>query len=149
MGARARFVLVAGICAVAATAFAPSPARASAAPDAALVFTAEQAESGRAAFAKYCATCHMADLSGDNDVPQLAGANFMATWRRRSTKDLFDYMSGAMPPNGGSLPAGTYASIIAYILQSNGARAGDTPFDGSTAVTIESVATPAAGRSGK
>ena len=82
----------------------------------------------------------MADLSGDNDVPQLAGTNFIATWRRRSTKDLFDYMSGAMPPNGGSLPAGTYASIIAFILRSNGARAGDTPFDGSTSVTIGSVA---------
>src|SRR4051812_12311813 len=64
------------------------------------VFTSDQAATGKVAFSKHCASCHMPDLSGDNDVPQLAGANFMNTWRRRSTRDLLDYMSTAMPPGG-------------------------------------------------
>ena len=143
MNARMRVAAAAGVLTLTAAAIPTTFATASAAPDA--VFTSEQAATGKAAFTKYCAMCHMADLSGDNDVPQLAGANFMATWRHRSTKDLFDYMSGAMPPGGASLPSDTYAAITAFILQSNGARPGETPFDSSTVVAIEGVAGEAGG----
>ena len=61
------------------------------------VFTTEQAEAGRAAYAKHCASCHMPDLSGDNERPPLVGASFMTTWGSRSTKEFLAYMSGAMP----------------------------------------------------
>ena len=59
------------------------------------VFTAEQATEGRAAYAKHCASCHMPDLSGNTEVPPLAGAAFIDTWGTRSTKDLFDYSVGS------------------------------------------------------
>jgi mono/diheme cytochrome c family protein len=61
------------------------------------VFTLEQAEEGRAAYARHCASCHMPDLSGDNERPPLVGASFMTTWGSRSTKEFLAYMSGAMP----------------------------------------------------
>jgi hypothetical protein len=63
----------------------------------------------------------------------------MGTWAARTTKELLDYMSGAMPPGGPSLPAETYASIAAYILQSNGAVAGPEALSASTAARIGSL----------
>lgn len=115
---------------------------------AASVFTAEQATAGKAAYAKNCASCHLPDLSGDNEIPPLAGKAFIGTWGARSTKDLFDYMSAAMPYGGPSLSTETYTSIAAYILESNGAAAGTEALTPSTVAPIVSLAsahlTPAA-----
>ena len=72
-------------------------------PSGAPVYTAAQAAAGRAAYQANCASCHVADLGGRNEAPQLAGGDFMNTWRSRTTKDLFDYMSSTMPPGGPSL----------------------------------------------
>jgi mono/diheme cytochrome c family protein len=106
---------------------------------AASVFTAEQATAGKAAYAKNCASCHMPDLSGNNEIPPLAGEAFMSTWGARSTKDLFDYMSAAMPYGGPSLSTETYTVIAAYILQSNGAAAGTEALSPSTVAPIVSL----------
>jgi mono/diheme cytochrome c family protein len=103
------------------------------------VFTAEQAAAGKSVYARSCASCHMPDLSGSNDAPPLAGAVFAATWRSRTTKDLFEYLSSSMPPGGASLSTDAFESITAYILQANGAAAGETPFRATTAVVIESL----------
>src|SRR5207244_6998282 len=56
------------------------------------VFTADQAAAGRASYQANCASCHLLDLVGRNEAPQLAGNNFMNAWRTRTTKDLFDYV---------------------------------------------------------
>lgn len=106
---------------------------------AAPVFTTQQATAGRAVYAKECASCHMPDLSGNNEMPALAGTVFKGTWGTRSTKDLFDYMSAAMPYGGPSLSADTYTEIVAYLLQSNGAVAGAQALTATTAVPIGSV----------
>ena len=103
------------------------------------VFTAQQATAGRNAYATSCASCHMPDLSGSNDTPPLAGPVFMSTWRARTTKDLLEYLSASMPPGGASLSTETYESITAYILEANGASAGETPFRATTAVAIGDV----------
>ena len=103
------------------------------------VFTVEQTAAGKSAYAKGCASCHMPDLSGSNDAPPLAGAVFTATWRARSTKDLFEYLSTSMPPGGSSLSIEAFESITAYILEANGASAGESPFRATTAVTIGDV----------
>ena len=103
------------------------------------VFTARQADAGRIAFETHCASCHMQDLSGNNDAPALAGANFTSTWRRRTTKELFDYVSAAMPPGGPSLSGEQYASIVARILQANGAVSGAGVFSPSTDVSLGNV----------
>jgi hypothetical protein len=81
----------------------------------------------------------MPDLSGNNEVPALSGPAFIGTWRDRTTKELFDYMSTSMPPGGPALDAATYLSIAAYILQANGGAAGGDPFTASTGVPIGRV----------
>ena len=103
------------------------------------VFTAEQATAGSAAYAKHCASCHMPDLSGNTEIPPLAGAVFIDTWGSRSTKDLFDYSAEAMPYGAPSLSLESYTAITAYVLQANGGVAGPSALTGSTAVPISSV----------
>ena len=103
------------------------------------VFTEQQADAGRSAYAKNCASCHMPDLSGNAEIPPLAGATFTGTWRTKTTKDLRDYMSAAMPYGAPSLEPDEYTLITAYILQSNGAVAGGEKFTASTAVQIGDV----------
>lgn len=110
-------------------------------PSGAPVYTADQAAAGRAAYEANCASCHVADLGGRNEAPQLAGGDFINVWRTRTTKDLFDYMSSTMPPGGPSLSPDQYASIVAYVLQQNSAPAGPSAFTPATAVAIGSVAT--------
>ena len=83
----------------------------------------------------------MPDLAGRNEAPPLAGGTFLNTWRTRTTKDLFDYMSATMPPNQPTLSAGQYAAITSFILQANGATTGAQPLTPATAVAIGSVAT--------
>jgi mono/diheme cytochrome c family protein len=106
---------------------------------AAPVFTVEQATAGRAAYAKSCASCHMPDLSGNNEMPPLAGATFISTWGARSTKDLFDYMSASMPYGLPALSTETYEAIAAYILQANGAAAGPQALTASMAMPIANL----------
>lgn len=107
---------------------APSPA-----------FTADQAAAGRVAYARSCASCHMPDLSGNGDIPQLSGDLFLSTWRTRSTKELVDYLTATMPPSGPRQGPETYLAIGAYVLQFNGAAAGEEALSGSTALPIGSL----------
>jgi len=110
---------------------------------AAPIFTSEQAAAGRVAYQASCASCHLPDLRGRNEASPLAGANFINAWRGRSTRELIDFMSKSMPPGGANLPAETYVSIAAFILQVNGATAGAQPLTAASSVPIESVATAA------
>jgi len=123
----------------AAAVMASGAVRAADEPATALVFTAPQAATGKAAFAKVCAPCHMPDLSGNNEAPPLAGMVFMDTWRDRTTKDLYDYLSAEMPRGGPPQDVETYLALTAFILQSNGAVSGEDPFAASTAVPIGTV----------
>lgn len=100
------------------------------------VFTTPQADEGKAAYAARCASCHMPDLSGNNDVPALAGTTFLGIWGSRSTKELFDYTVGAMPPGGPPLSPDTAAAIVAHLLRVNGARAGERDLEASTDMEI-------------
>src|SRR5262249_11103369 len=95
---------------------------------------------GRSTYQQNCASCHLADLGGRNEAPPLAGANFMAAWRTRTTKDLFDYMH-TMPPSGPSLTDDQYLGIVAFVLQSNGAAPGPGALTSTTALAIGSVTT--------
>ena len=88
-------------------------------------YTAAQAEAGRATYERACATCHMSNLSGAFESPELAGPNFRQTWGRRPVAELIDLVSATMPPAAaGSLGDDGYASVIAYILQANGVPPG-------------------------
>jgi alcohol dehydrogenase (cytochrome c) len=104
-------------------------------------YTAAQADEGLASYQANCASCHLGDLSGRNEAPPLAGANFMNVWGPRTTSELIRYMRAAMPPsNRGGLSDGTYASIAAFFLQANGAIAGDRPLAEASPVRIGAVA---------
>jgi len=103
------------------------------------VFTVKQAAAGKVAYAKSCASCHMPDLSGDSEIPALAGTAFKEMWGTRTTKDLFDYLAAAMPYGAASLTVDEYRAITAYMLQVNGASAGEQELTPSTAVTIASL----------
>lgn len=86
-------------------------------------FTAPQAETGRVVYEQACARCHMADLSGAFEAPELAGPNFTRAWGTRPIDELIDLIRVSMPPGqGGSLPDDAYAGLAAYILQANGSR---------------------------
>jgi alcohol dehydrogenase (cytochrome c) len=112
-------------------------------------FTAQQADEGRATYQANCSSCHNADLSGSGNAAPLAGSLFMGSWANRSTKDLVGFMEGAMPPNNpGGLTDAAYLSITAFILQSNGARAGNQAMTAATDVTIRSVATGVVAQAG-
>ena len=117
-------------------------------PASAPVFTADQAAAGRAAYDANCAGCHVADLGGRNEAPQLAGGDFMNSWRTRTTQDLFEFIQATMPPGGPRCRPRPYLSIASYILQQNGAAAGAQALTPTTAVPIGTIATgqrPAAG----
>src|SRR5437667_9624887 len=81
-----------------------------------------QAVDGLAAYQTNCASCHLPDLTGRNEAPQLAGGNFMNAWGSRTTADLIRFIQATMPPaNRGGLSLETCANIVGFILQANGA----------------------------
>jgi alcohol dehydrogenase (cytochrome c) len=105
------------------------------------VFNAAQASAGQATYAANCASCHLPDLAGQNEAPQLAGPNFRSTWGKRTPKDLIEYMAATMPPGRPSLAAEDYVNIAAFILRSNGAAAGAQPLQASNTTAIGTIAT--------
>ena len=112
------------------------------------VYTAGQAESGQAIYERVCAACHQSNLQGSFEAPQLAGDSFLQFWGDLSAADLFTRIKDSMPPeNPGGLSDESYLDIVAYLLQANGAPAGNTPLtaDGSLPIgTVAGGASPAA-----
>ena len=104
-------------------------------------YTAAQAVAGRTIYATSCATCHAADLGGGFESPQLAGSNFLREWGDRTSGDLLAFIQSTMPPgNKNGLGEEAYLNVVAFILDANGARAGNQPLTASTKVAIRSVA---------
>jgi alcohol dehydrogenase (cytochrome c) len=111
-------------------------------------FTAAQVTAGAAAYQANCAVCHQPDLKGQGTAPTLAGPEFIGGWGTRTTRDLLTFIQLTMPPaSPGALSAETYANITAFILQSNGARAGTQTLTENARVPINTIANgqPAAG----
>lgn len=89
-------------------------------------FTAAQAESGATEYQRSCSLCHGTNLDDGQFGPPLSGQMFRQRWAGRSLEELFTYMSSTMPPGlAGQLPRESYASLIAFLLQSNDVSAGD------------------------
>lgn len=85
------------------------------------VYSVEQAAAGEAIYLDRCAGCHQPDLSGGEDAPPLAGAQFGAKWNDRTLADLFDRMRRSMPKaEPGSLTTMEYAQLLAHVLRRNG-----------------------------
>src|ERR1700761_2227214 len=99
-------------------------------------FTEAQARAGQPIYASRCASCHEAG----GETARLVGPSFTDGWKSRSTRDLYTRIKTTMPFNNpGSLSEAEDASVVAYILESNGATAGSAAFTPPTAVAISSI----------
>ena len=99
-------------------------------------FTDAQAQAGQPIYASRCASCHEAG----GETARLIGPSFTDGWKSRSTRDLYTRIKTTMPFNNpGSLSEAEAASVVAYILKSNGATAGSAAFTPTTAVAISSI----------
>ena len=104
-------------------------------------FTAAQSALGRTSYTQNCAGCHGADLSGQGNAAPLAGGLFMGGWGDKTAADLIGFLEGAMPPGApGTLGEQNYVNIVAYLLESNGARPGNQTLAAASRVTINTVA---------
>src|SRR5207245_10503602 len=66
----------------------------------------------------------------------------MTQWGGKTARELVAFMQMAMPPeNPGSLGQQTYVNLAAYLLEANGAPAGNQPLTATADVAIRSVAT--------
>jgi PQQ-dependent dehydrogenase (s-GDH family) len=89
-------------------------------------FTAEQAAAGKTSYNSTCAVCHGNTMTNGTFGPPLAGEYFQRTWTGQAVRKFYDH-ARTMPPSApGSLEDETYANIVAYILQVNGLKAGET-----------------------
>jgi alcohol dehydrogenase (cytochrome c) len=126
-------------------------------PAAAGVYTAAQAQAGMAAYAQQCAGCHLADYTGSGDAPAVAGVDFRTKWGPRAINELFTYLVQTMPPtNPGALGEEGTLAVTAFLLQINGAPAGQQPLTARVETPIDAVTTgqaptpaPATGRGGR
>jgi mono/diheme cytochrome c family protein len=92
------------------------------------VFTADQAAQGKALFGAKCATCHGADLNGQEMAPPLSGGIFLGNWSGQAAGDLFTRIHITMPGNDpGSLNNAETAQVLSYILSFNKFPAGAAP----------------------
>jgi cytochrome c len=90
------------------------------------VYTAEQAQHGKADYTNYCVVCHGEDLEGDgNEVPALGGRAFLYLWDAQPLQALYDRIHTTMPQsNPGSLTEQEAVDIVAYVLSANKIPAG-------------------------
>jgi len=89
------------------------------------VYTKQQAARGQTLYAEECAKCHGANLSGGDDSPELAGADFMSRWKGKKVSALFTLINKTMPTDDpGHLSTRQSADLTAFILSSNSFPAG-------------------------
>ncbi len=87
------------------------------------VFTANQANQGKALFTQECDACH--------ELENYTGANFTAKWGGGTLADVYQDFALAMPPaNAGGLTPATYASIVAYFARESGYPTGNADLPG-------------------
>jgi mono/diheme cytochrome c family protein len=89
------------------------------------VYNEAQAQRGQTAYSQVCSACHLADLSGSDQAPSLAGGEFLDRWDGQNMADLVDRIRTSMPAdNVGSLTTQSSTDIVAYMLQVNKFPAG-------------------------
>ena len=90
-------------------------------------YTDGQAETGSTVYNQACADCHLADLRGSFEAPELSGPSFRRIWGSNPVSDLLDLIQETMPPeNPRSLTTEQVTAVAAYLLRENGIPPGDT-----------------------
>ena len=106
------------------------------------VFTADQASNGGGVYAQNCAACHGLNMEGSGDAPALVGGTFLLKWRSKMVSELFGEILQTMPANNpGSLSEAAALNSTAYILQRNGAAAGQQALNSGATTLISAIAT--------
>ena len=96
------------------------------------VYSSAQAKRGLLEYARSCEHCHGSNLIGNptEEVPSLVADGFMFHWKGRTVQDLYARLSKSMPSDApGSLDAGTYLDLVAYLLEANGFPSGQQDLD--------------------
>ena len=89
------------------------------------VYTEAQAVRGQVFYAATCEACHLASLSGADQVPALAGGAFIGKWDGLTLGSLHDRVRRTMPPAApGSYARNDITDVIAYLLRENEFPAG-------------------------
>lgn len=128
------------------------------------VFTLTQAEAGRAAYENTCGKCHTSTLLGRKGDPgelppvsslsasyqefigprgfvaPLTGKGFIDRWGAKTAAQLiarFQETVVSFPPEG--MNDETTVNITAYVLQMNGAKAGNRPLTRTTDAIVSSI----------
>ncbi len=103
-------------------------------------FTATQASNGKTAYTASCAVCHGSTMTNGAYGTPLAGEYFKSQWSQKSVRSFFEKTQTTMPPaHPGSLSTDTYEDIVAYILETNGFGAGNTPLKSGDAALNKMV----------
>jgi mono/diheme cytochrome c family protein len=129
------------------------------------VFTAAQAEAGKAAYENSCGRCHTYSLRGrkgdegelppvsslpapflkfigTHEVPPLMGEHFIKGYGHSTVADLFTLFRGAAdstPVSELHMSDDTLVNITAYILQMNGAKPGNQPLFSKLGAVLNSL----------
>jgi alcohol dehydrogenase (cytochrome c) len=83
-------------------------------------FSAAQAARGETLYQQNCAACHLADLTGSFEAPNLADSSFRSNWANRGVAEFTDLLRRTMPPQApGSLNETQYLDIAAFLLRAN------------------------------
>src|SRR3974390_1617858 len=137
-------------------------------PNPTRVFTSAQAKAGRVAYEKTCGRCHTVTLMGrkgdsselpplsslsDSDrkfigargytyVPPLAGPDFLDRWGSSTAAQLIErFKVTALASSFGfeGMNDEVVVNITAYVLQVNGAKAGERPLSLTTNAVVNSL----------
>jgi mono/diheme cytochrome c family protein len=97
-------------------------------------YTDEQARRGKTIFTSSCSGCHVLDAASSSPARlPLAGSGVLEKWR--TVGDLHSKVRRTMPANNAAgLGDDAYLDVVAFLLQSNGVRAGRAPLGGGAAV---------------
>ena len=107
------------------------------------VYTAEQAEQGKAPFTGLCRRCHSDNLEGSERGPALKGEAFMNNWDQQDLDRLRAKIRDTIPPDDpGKLNDEDYIGIVSYILQANGYPKGTAILDAGSLSSIQLVRKP-------
>jgi mono/diheme cytochrome c family protein len=88
------------------------------------VFSAAQAERGRAVYAESCAACHGASFAPAQGVAPVQGAAFLANWKGRTLADLMAKVRTMPPGAPNSVSDADRLAVLVYLLEANGFPAG-------------------------
>lgn len=104
------------------------------------VYSVNQAARGESSYAKGCARCHGATLSGGDQAPPLAGSAFLGNWNGLSLAELQTRIVTTMPSDSiGTYKRDAVTDVMAFMLKANGFPAGatDLPQDSLALKAIE------------